>query len=65
MDARLRELVEANRYKVPSEERMDAKLRSFAYGNLALEEPGTSREAIDAAVDAMTEASRRGVDRLR
>ena len=37
----------------PTDAQLDAKLRSFAYGNLALAEPGTTREAIDRAVDEM------------
>ena len=58
-------LVEANRYRVPTEAQLDAKLRSFAYGNLALEEPGTTRDAINAAVDSMNEAKTGGMDRRR
>lgn len=63
MTSQLRALIEANRGRSLSEAEIDAKVRSFAYGNLAIEEPGTSRIAVDAAVDALNEERASGLDR--
>jgi hypothetical protein len=53
MTAELRALIEQNRGRQLSPQQLDAKVRSFAYGNLAIEEPSTSRAAVDAAADAL------------
>ncbi len=50
-------LDEARREPVVASD-VDAKIRSFAYGNLAIEHPETTRESVDRAVDAMNERLR-------
>jgi hypothetical protein len=64
MTEELRTLIEANRGRRLSESEIDAQVRSFAYGDLRIEEPGTSRAAVDAAVDAMNEERASGLARV-
>jgi hypothetical protein len=54
----LKALVDACRGVPPNAADLDEKVRSFAYGNLAIEHPETTREAIDRAVDEMNERRR-------
>jgi len=49
--AELKALIEANRGRTLSSEEIEAQVRSCAFGDLAIEEPGTVRAATDAAVD--------------
>ena len=51
MSTELRALLDAAKGKQPPTDELEAQVRSFAYGNLAIEEPGTSRLAIDRAFE--------------
>jgi hypothetical protein len=54
----LKDLLDARRGRLPTRAERDAAIRSFAYGNLVIEHPETTREAIDRAVDEMNERRR-------
>lgn len=53
MSPELRQLITANRGRTLTEAELIQQVRSAAYGDLAIEEPNTSRAAVDAAVDRL------------
>ena len=52
MTRELEMLLAAARGQHPTPAEQEAQIRSFAYGNLKLEEPSLTRATIDAAADA-------------
>jgi len=51
MRAHLRELIDQARKRPMSPAQLEAQIRSFPYGNLALEMPSVTRELIDRVAD--------------
>ena len=51
MSEELRKLVEHARGRTMTPAEREAQIRSFAYGNLALEHPGVTRALIDRIAD--------------
>ena len=54
MDPKLAKLIEKARTLVVTPEDMEAQRRSFAYGNVALDVPGVTREDVDRAAERMS-----------
>ena len=56
MSRELETLLAVARGQPPTPSEQEAQVRSFAYGNLKLEEPNLTRSTIDRAADASAEA---------
>ena len=54
MDPKLAQLIEKARTMVVTDEDKEAQRRSFAYGNVALDDPRITREDIDKAAERMS-----------
>jgi hypothetical protein len=53
MTKELADLLEKARNWIPTPEQIEAQRRSFAYGNLAIDDPTVTREDVDRAAERL------------